>query len=157
MIPLPFYAKQRLITIITKEKRDIFNVGRVVKMKKKILSVDDSAIVRLMINKGIVSMGYHCLEASDGQEALELLAREYKEVALILLDWNMPGMNGMDFLTIIKDDTRYREIPVMMVTTESEKTSIIKAIQSGVKNYMLKPFTDEALQTKIRACLGGGE
>ncbi len=126
-------------------------------MKKRILSVDDSAIVRLLIKKAVEAMGYQCLEAADGQEALEVLAREYKEVLLILLDWNMPGMNGMEFLSIIKADKRYQGIPVMMVTTESEKASIVKAIQSGVNNYMLKPFTEETLRTKVRACLGGGK
>lgn len=126
-------------------------------MKKRILSVDDSAIMRLLIKKAVEAMGYQCLEAADGQEALEVLAREYKEVLLILLDWNMPGMNGMEFLSIIKADKRYQGIPVMMVTTESEKASIVKAIQSGVNNYMLKPFTEETLRTKVRACLGGGK
>lgn len=121
----------------------------------KILSVDDSAIVRIMIKKGVEAMGYECLEASDGQEALEVLGRECKEISLILLDWNMPGMNGMEFLNIIKADTRYKGIPVMMVTTESEKASIVKAIQSGVANYMLKPFTEEDMKKKIMACLGG--
>lgn len=124
-------------------------------MMGKILSVDDSAIVRIMIKKGVEAMGNECLEASDGQEALEVLGREYKEVSLILLDWNMPGMNGMEFLNIIKADTRYKGIPVMMVTTESEKASIVKAIQSGVSNYMLKPFTEEDMRKKIIACLGG--
>lgn len=126
-------------------------------MMGKILSVDDSAIVRIMIKKGVEAMGYECLEASDGQEALEVLGREYKEISLILLDWNMPGMNGMDFLNIIKADTRYKAIPVMMVTTESEKASIVKAIQSGVANYMLKPFTEEDMRKKMMACLGGGK
>ena len=124
-------------------------------MMGKILSVDDSAIVRIMIKKGVEAMGYECLEASDGQEALEVLGREFKEVSLILLDWNMPGMNGMEFLNIVKADTRYKVIPVMMVTTESEKASIVKAIQSGVANYMLKPFTEEDMKKKIMACLGG--
>lgn len=124
---------------------------------EKILSVDDSAIVRIMIKKGVEAMGYDCLEASDGQEALEVLGQKYKEISLILLDWNMPGMNGMEFLNIIKADTRYKGIPVMMVTTESEKASIVKAIQSGVTNYMLKPFTEEDMKKKIMACLGGGK
>jgi len=124
-------------------------------MMEKILSVDDSAIVRIMIKKGVEAMGYGFIEASDGQEALEVLGREYKETALILLDWNMPGMNGMEFLSVIKADPRYKGITVMMVTTESEKASIVKAIQSGVSNYMLKPFTEEDLKKKIMACMGG--
>lgn len=124
-------------------------------MTGRILSVDDSAIVRIMIKKGVEAMGYGFLEAADGQEALAILAREFKEISLILLDWNMPGMNGMEFLNIIKADKRYQGIPVMMVTTESEKTSIVKAIQAGVANYMLKPFGDDELRKKIIACMGG--
>ncbi|MDD2619401.1 MAG: response regulator [Syntrophomonadaceae bacterium] len=124
-------------------------------MKKKILSVDDSAIVRIMLKKGVEGLGYDFSEAADGQEALSVLASEFKETALILLDWNMPGMNGMEFLNIIKADARYKRIPVMMVTTESEKASIVKAIQSGVSNYMLKPFGEDELKKKILACLGG--
>lgn len=100
-------------------------------------------------------MGYEFLEASDGGEALSILSGKYKEINLILLDWNMPGMNGMEFLNIVKADQRYQKIPVMMVTTESEKTSIVKAVQSGVANYLLKPFGEEELKKKIIACWGG--
>ncbi|MEN6348767.1 MAG: response regulator [Syntrophomonas sp.] len=122
-------------------------------MKRKILSVDDSAIARIMTKGGIEALGYEFLEASDGQEALDVLANKGSEIALILLDWSMPGMNGLEFLIIIKADSRYKEIPVMVVTTESEKTSIIKAIQLGVSNYLLKPFEEEDLKRKINACL----
>lgn len=120
----------------------------------KILSVDDSAMIRMMIKKGVESLNYEFLEASDGQEALGVLGEKYKETILILLDWNMPGMNGMEFLSVIKADQRYQKIPVMMVTTEGEKASIVKAVQSGVANYLLKPFGPEELRKKIIACLG---
>ena len=122
-------------------------------MKRKILSVDDSAIARLMIKNGVEAMGYELLEASDGQEGLAVLAKNSQEIALILLDWSMPGMNGLEFLVIVKADVRYRSIPVMVVTTESEKSSIIKAVQLGVVNYLLKPFDQEELKKKITACL----
>lgn len=122
-------------------------------MKRKILSIDDSAIARLMVKNGVEAMGYELLEASDGQEGLVVLTKKCPEIALILLDWSMPGMNGLEFLTIIKADIRYRDIPVMVVTTESEKDSIIKAIRLGVANYLLKPFDEEELKRKITACL----
>ncbi len=122
-------------------------------MKRKILSIDDSAIARLMVKNGVEALGYEFLEASDGQEGLAVLAKKCPEIALILLDWSMPGMNGLEFLTIIKADTRYRDIPVMVVTTDSEKASIIKAIQLGVANYLLKPFDEEELKRKITASL----
>lgn len=122
-------------------------------MKRKILSIDDSAIARLMIKSGVEAMGYELLEAGDGQEGLNVLLKSHQETALILLDWSMPGMNGLEFLSIVKDDTRYRDIPVMVVTTESEKASIIKAIKLGAVNYLLKPFDTEELKRKITACL----
>ncbi|MDD2619404.1 MAG: response regulator [Syntrophomonadaceae bacterium] len=122
-------------------------------MKRKILSVDDSAIARMMIRSGVEAMGYEFLEASDGQEALVVLLKNCSKIALILLDWSMPGMNGLEFLNIIKADSRYKEVPVMVVTTETEKASIIKAIQLGVSNYLLKPFGEEELKKKITLCL----
>lgn len=126
-------------------------------MKRKILAVDDSAIARMMARNGVEALGYECLEAADGQEALAILIKQCPEIALILLDWSMPGMNGLEFLSIIKADSRYKGIPVMVITTESEKGSIIKAIQLGVGNYLLKPFETEELKRKIKACLSSGK
>jgi len=121
--------------------------------KRKILSIDDSSTARLMIKNGVDATVYELLEAGDGQEGLNVLAQSYQEIALILLDWSMPGMNGLEFLSIVKNDRRYRDIPVMVVTTESEKDSIIKAIKLGAVNYLLKPFDKEELRRKITACL----
>ncbi len=123
----------------------------------KILSVDDSAIIRKIICSGVELLDYGFLEAEDGQEALTLLAQpEAADVGLILLDWNMPGMDGFEFLQTIKSDTSLRDIPVMMVTTESEKACIIQAIQAGAINYLVKPFSIEELMKKILECTGDG-
>ena len=125
-------------------------------MRKKILSVDDSAIIRKIIKNGVELLGFELLEASDGEEGLAVLAKERQGIKLILLDWNMPGMNGMEFLKKVKvPGSIYQEIPIIMVTTESEKTAIVQAIQMGVSNYLLKPFAIEELTKKIRSCLGG--
>ena len=75
---------------------------------------------------------------------------------LILLDWNMPGMDGLAFLEKIKNTAALKHIPVMMVTTESEKENIIKAIQAGAINYLVKPFTIEELMKKVLECMGEG-
>ena len=120
----------------------------------KILSVDDSAIIRKIIRGAVEVLDFELLEASDGLEAVEVLEKEYREIALILLDWNMPGMNGLEFLKKIKGSPEFARIPVMMVTTESEKENIIKAIQAGAVHYMTKPFTIEELIKKIMQCLG---
>ncbi|HEY9745712.1 MAG TPA: response regulator [Oculatellaceae cyanobacterium] len=120
---------------------------------KKILSVDDSIIIR-KIFKGIAeTLGLGFLEAGDGQQALNVLADHHQEIALIILDWNMPVKNGYDTLQEITTDPRYKHIPVMMATTETERTNVIKAIQAGAKHYVTKPFTQEDVLVRITECL----
>lgn len=123
----------------------------------KILSVDDSSIIRKIMRGAVEVLNYDFLEAQDGFDALAVLEAEYKNIELILLDWNMPGMNGLELLEKIKDNLKYKRIPVMMVTTESEKENIVKAIQTGAINYLTKPFTIEEMIKKILECLGKGE
>ena len=122
--------------------------------KLKILSVDDSTTIRKIIRSSVEILNYSLLEASGGAEALDILARERENIKLILLDLNMPGMSGFDLLRTVKRDNLYRDIPVMMVTTEGEKENIVKAVQAGVANYLLKPFTSEELTKKIIQCIG---
>lgn len=123
----------------------------------KILSVDDSAIVRKIIRGAVEVLGHNLLEASDGLEGMEVLEKNAEEIGLILLDWNMPGMNGLELLKKIKSNERYNTIPVMMVTTESEKENIVKAIKAGAVHYVVKPFTMEELIKKMMESLGRGE
>jgi len=127
---------------------------RAMELKKKILSVDDSSVIRKIIRSAVEVLKYDLLEASDGEEAISILNKEENEdIRLILLDWNMPGMNGLDFLKAVKNHPVFRNIPVMMVTTESEKGNIIKAVQAGVSNYLIKPFNTEELIKKIMQCI----
>lgn len=121
----------------------------------KVLSVDDSAIIRKIIRGSAETLGLDFLEAGDGQEALNLLDDEYKDVSLILLDWNMPVMDGFTTLQYLKADERFKSIPVMMVTTEAERTNIVRAIQAGAKHYLVKPFSPEDLMSTMLECLGG--
>lgn len=123
----------------------------------KILSIDDSAIVRKIIRGAVEVLNYELLEASDGLEGLQVLHNHVEEIALILLDWNMPGLNGLEVLERIKAEALYNHIPVMMVTTESEKENIVKAIKAGAVHYVVKPFSMEELIKKIMECLGRGE
>jgi two-component system chemotaxis response regulator CheY len=122
--------------------------------KMKILSVDDSTTIRKIIRASVEILNYSLLEASGGAEALDILAKERENIKLILLDLNMPGMSGFEFLKTVKKDNLYKDIPVMMVTTEGEKENIVKAVQAGVANYLLKPFTSEELTKKIMQCIG---
>ncbi len=122
----------------------------------KILSADDSVMIRKVIKNAVEVLGFGFLEAKDGVEAIEVLDKEYSDVGLILLDWNMPRMNGLDVLKKVKSDERFKGIPVMMVTTEVERAKVIEAISNGAKNYVMKPFSHEDLMAKIMQSLGMG-
>jgi two-component system, chemotaxis family, chemotaxis protein CheY len=119
----------------------------------KILAVDDSKIIRRILSGAIEALGHETLEAENGLEALEVIKNNPGEVVLILLDWNMPELDGYATLKALKSDPITATIPVMMVTTESEKTNIIKAIQAGASHYLTKPFTQEDLMTRMLECM----
>ncbi len=123
---------------------------------KKVLSVDDSGVMRRIIGRTVDVLGYGFLEAANGLEALEVIAKNYEDIALIILDVNMPEMDGFEVLRRVKADPKYKTIPVMMLTTESERTRIIEAIQAGAVNYICKPFQQEDLTVKIAESLGEG-
>jgi len=122
----------------------------------KVLSVDDSGVMRKIIGRTVDMLGYGFLEAANGQEALAVLAREHREVALVILDVNMPEMDGFECLARIKADPGLRAIPVMMLTTEAERGKIIEAVKAGAVNYICKPFKPEDLTVKIAESLGAG-
>lgn len=119
-------------------------------MSKKILFVDDSPVIKKIIQRTVESAGFEFLGASDGKEGLLVLSKEYSDIKLILSDWNMPVMNGYEFLKEAKKNSKFKQIPVIMITTESEKSNINKAIQAGAANYLLKPFNPEDLLLKIK-------
>lgn len=120
----------------------------------KILTVDDMALIRKVIGRVVRSLGGELLEASSGREALALLGQDAGLVDVILLDWNMPGMDGLELLQRLKSDARFKQIPVIMVTSTNDKAKIISAIQAGASNYLTKPFTEHELAQKIMNCLG---
>ncbi len=117
----------------------------------KILLVDDSRTMR-NIWKRVVSGLDDCeiLEAGDGQEGLKTIS-ENGPVDLVLLDWNMPNMDGLTMLKKVRENDK--TTPVIMVTTEAEKLRIIDAIKAGANNYVVKPFTPDALKSKINETL----
>jgi len=122
----------------------------------KLLTVDDSSVIRKMVIAAADVLDIETIEAQDGVEALTRLAAYHKTIDLVLLDWNMPEMNGYDVLVEMKGNDDYKNIPVMMVTTEGQQSSIVAAIRAGADNYLVKPFTVEELQIKIAECLGMG-
>jgi len=122
----------------------------------KLLIVDDSSVIRKMIKAAADVLQMETEEAQDGVEALDIVRAQYKEIDLILLDWNMPEMSGYDVLLEIKNNELYKHIPIMMVTTEGQKSSIVAAIRAGASNYLVKPFSIEEMESKIIECIGEG-
>jgi len=126
----------------------------------RILSIDDSKSIRHAVHKMVEVVGAEFFEAGDGVEGLEVLEK-IGAVDLILLDLEMPRMDGLAFLEAVKKDPRYQAIPVIMVSSIAQRESMIRAIQEGAKQYLTKPFTSSELLTKIvdalELGLDGGE
>ncbi|MFH0920652.1 MAG: response regulator [Fibrobacterota bacterium] len=120
----------------------------------KILSADDSAMIRRVIRGAVEMIGHELVEAADGREALEILELRHAEIGLLLLDWNMPRLDGFSVLQKVKADPRFSRIPVIMVTTEVERTKVVEAIRAGAKNYVMKPFSQADLVSKIMETIG---
>jgi len=117
----------------------------------KIMLVDDSRTMRNIQKSALADLGYdEVVEARDGHDALSRVKAE--NPGLILLDWNMPNLDGMGFLKAFR--TTNKTTPVIMVTTEAEKSRVIEAIKAGVNNYVVKPFTQEELAKRIGDTLG---
>lgn len=114
----------------------------------RILSIDDSKAIRHAVHKMVEVVGAEFFEAGDGVEGFEVLEK-IGSVDLILLDLEMPRMDGLAFLEKVKKDPRYKGIPVIMVSSIAQREAMIRAIQEGAKQYLTKPFTSSDLLTKI--------
>ena len=118
-----------------------------------IITVDDSSTMRRIIKNTLTKIGFtNILEAEHGLEGLDVLAKN--KVDLIITDWNMPEMDGLAFVKTLRSKDEFKEVPILMVTTEAAKEDILTALRSGVNNYVVKPFTPETLQEKIFKLLG---
>ncbi|HWR90443.1 MAG TPA: chemotaxis response regulator CheY [Dissulfurispiraceae bacterium] len=130
-------------------------------LKIKVLVVDDFPTMRRIIRNLLKQIGYNSIEeAEDGIQALAMLRKG--GFGLVVSDWNMPHMEGIDLLRNVRKDASLEDIAFLMVTAEAEKEKVIEAIKSGVDNYIVKPFTAETLKEKIekiaerRSALRGG-
>ncbi len=119
------------------------------------LVVDDSMVARNILKNVLVPMGYEVIQAANGQEALDLLKDRSDQIVLILLDWNMPVLNGYETLKMIRQKKEYDRIKILMVSTESEDEYIDQAIEVGASGYLAKPFSSEELTAKITAIVSG--
>ncbi|MCP3923576.1 MAG: response regulator [Desulfobacterales bacterium] len=118
----------------------------------KILIVDDFATMRRIMRNILKQLGYSNIsEADDGTTALEELKKTNYDV--IISDWNMPKMTGLELLKIVRADASYKAVPFLMVTAEAQKQNVIEAVQAGVSNYVVKPFTAEAISEKLKKIL----
>ena len=114
----------------------------------KILVVDDMSTMRRIVKNILKQLGFNNLEeAENGQDALTKLKAD--SYGFVVSDWNMPVMMGIDMLRAIRADEKLKKIPVLMVTAEAQKENLMEAVQAGVSNYVVKPFTAETMQEKI--------
>ena len=122
--------------------------------KTRILVVDDMGPLRAIVKEQLKDLGFtDILEASDGHRAIDVLKTEFlkgQPVELILSDWNMPVMKGIEFLKLVRADKRLGPLPFIMITAESERTLVMDAVKAGVSSYIMKPFTPAMLEAKMK-------
>ena len=114
------------------------------------LIIDDSRAMRRILRQIVEPLGFSILEAGDGQQGLDQLEQNWPGIELSLVDWNMPVMNGLDFVKAVRANDQYRHMKLMMVTTETESAQMARALMAGVDEFVMKPFTSEILVEKLR-------
>jgi len=118
----------------------------------RVLIVDDFATMRKIIKNILIQLGFKdIVEAQDGVDALEILKKQ--RIDLIISDWNMPKMTGLDLLKAVRSNEDFKGIKFIMITAESQKENVIEAIKNGVNQYVIKPFTPKTLQEKLEKIL----
>ncbi|HXN46074.1 MAG TPA: response regulator [Bryobacteraceae bacterium] len=116
----------------------------------KALIADDSRAVRMILAKTLKEIGYEVCEAANGRQALEVMEVEKGAVTLVLADWNMPEVNGLELLQRLRQDPALSSLVVIMVTTETELDQMVTALEAGANEYVMKPFTKDILVEKLQ-------
>ena len=114
------------------------------------LVIDDSRAMRMILGRMLNRFGYEVCSAANGREALNMIGGQSLDLSVILVDWYMPEMNGLEFVKAIRSDPRLGDVPLLMVFTDSEIDQIHPALAAGADEYVLKPFTDRAIAEKLR-------
>lgn len=114
----------------------------------RVLVIDDSRAMRLIIGQILREIGMEVLEAKNGVEALEQI-KNHPDVALMLVDWNMPEMNGFDFIRAVRSKRAYDGTRILMVTSEAQGEQVARALNAGANEYLMKPFTKDVLVAKL--------
>jgi two-component system chemotaxis response regulator CheY len=118
----------------------------------RFLVVDDSSTMRRIIINTLAKLGYQdVLEAANGREGIERIGAA--DIDLVITDWNMPEMNGIDFVRALRGIDKMKRTPVLMITTNAAKDDIVEALRAGVNNYIVKPFTPDTFREKIDAII----
>ncbi|HVT80925.1 MAG TPA: response regulator [Phycisphaerae bacterium] len=114
----------------------------------KVLIIDDSRAMRHILRKILTAMGHEVVEAGNGQEGLDKVDAA-GPFGMALVDWNMPLVNGFEFVCRVRADARHSGMKLMMVTTEVEMAQVSRALEAGANEYVMKPFTDDVIREKI--------
>ncbi len=117
---------------------------------QKALIIDDSRAIRRILGSVVRELGFEVSEAENGREGLETLINMQPPAEVVLVDWNMPEMNGLEFVNQVRADGRWRGVKLMMVTSVTEADQMVKALTAGADEYVMKPFTKEVLHDKMR-------
>jgi two-component system, chemotaxis family, chemotaxis protein CheY len=113
------------------------------------LVIDDSKAIRIILRKLLDELGFEVVEAADGVQALERLGEAVSPFDLALVDWNMPEMNGLEFVRAVRGRGGHEHLTVVMVTTETEATQVVRALAAGANEYIMKPFSRDVLVDKL--------
>jgi two-component system, chemotaxis family, chemotaxis protein CheY len=116
---------------------------------KLAMVIDDSRAMRGILKRILLPLGFEVREAGNGKDALDQIWDDDLKPALALIDWNMPEMNGLEFVMAVRKQKHLRQMTLMMVTTESEHGQIVRALAAGAHEYVIKPFTAEAIVEKL--------
>ena len=117
-----------------------------------ILVIEDDKNLKRLIKSLLKRLGFERIEeASDGTSALQILSK--KSIQLVIADWHMPGMDGLEFYTLLKENEEFKDIPFLMITGEAKKEKVIQAFTSGIRNYIIKPFESDDLERKVHKLL----
>lgn len=114
----------------------------------RVLVVDDAKAARMFVGRMMRELGFEVIEAAHGREALEQLVTN-APIDLALVDWNMPEMNGLEFVVAARADARFQKFPIVMCTSETEMSQVIRALEAGASEYIMKPFTTDILRGKL--------
>ena len=114
----------------------------------RVLVIDDSRAIRMILKRSLDEFGAEVAEAGHGAEAMQKL-ESGQRFDLALVDWNMPEMNGYEFVKAVRANPTWADMKICMVTTETETSQVVKALEAGANEYIMKPFTKEALQDKL--------